>query len=46
MTDYVIVNENCNKMVKEFKVGGGGVDSDHMPLMVDMFEDRRLRVKE
>lgn len=24
MTDYVIVNENCDKMVKAFKVGGGG----------------------
>lgn len=35
--DYVIGNENCNEIVKEFKVGER-VDSDHLPLIVEIGE--------
>lgn len=43
--NYVIDNENSNEIVKEFKVGER-VDSDHMPLIVEIVEDEGNKGKE
>lgn len=43
--NYVIGNENCNEIVKEFKVGER-VDSDHMPLIVEIVGDEGNKGKE
>lgn len=37
--DYAIVNENCNNIVKRFRIMKR-VDSDHMPLSVEIKEEK------
>lgn len=44
MIDYVIVNVKGNEIVKSFKVGER-VDSNHIPLVVEMEKDLERRRK-
>lgn len=43
--DYVIVNENCKEIVKEFKVGER-VDSDHLLLLLEIRGNRDNKEEE
>lgn len=35
MTDYIVLNEKCQGLVKNFKINDR-VDLDHMPLIVEL----------
>lgn len=43
--DYIVVTENCDNMVKGFRIIER-VNSDHMPLVVELKEEGEKRRKE